>query len=807
MKCKLCYYLLLLVTVSTLNVQLVYAYNGESHGSFSIKAADKSMPETEYLPAIGIQSLIDMLVGYSEETRTIETKSIRDWFKQGAKDEDLTRSKEFARYRNHFYDPINNEGYSYAILSGEPASDWALEQKQLPQSLADTVSPKWALKSNEFPNQEFSFQDAVDYLYQAMTLPTPQEREEYLAKTFYALGHVLHLVQDMASMPHVRGDSHGGYIVFGAVSLYETYTEQVFKQREGQTQEQSQQDPSVYNKLPDKEVLLSLPYPKVVFPRAYDFWTTEDDKGLADFTNRNFVSQGTNFDTADYPNPVPKTNQKGEVVKTTYTIQQLYQHVGQSVPDVWVEEGGPDDLGGYIGKLGEYQGRPATVDFVSNTIEDNYSGDVVENPRASGFSIFNADLDNYLVCEDHALNEKEVCREGKYSLNRFTFDAAHQFLIPRAVAYSAGLLDYFFRGKLEINLPEDGVYAIVDHAVVNQIGDGFKRVKMKVKNMTPDIDGVPQNMMDGEIVLVARYHEDECYEPDLTGGHASETARWNGCKSKWERNRWNNSSGNFNTTNLPPSWKREEKVTTSFKKTLSLNAGEETHIIFNFANPIPLNAIDLTFQVVYKGQLGNDEATVVAYKDISEPTFFSAINMRDHTLIDGIIYPDEVVATTPSLFERLEEHGIDITATPYNNINLRFGDTYNPYISPIVTTTVLFPGTYLRVAFLSNKEKTNVFYRDERYVRYPSAYFRRIVKPQEEQFQGIWVNYPIERCSNGNTACFNYIGKFRNTHYKSLLLLYSYHEELSPGGSVSDYSKVVPFQPEDLAPKPVFINF
>lgn len=39
-------------------------------------------------------------------------------------------------------------------------------------------------------------------------------------------------------------------------------------------------------------------------------------------------------------------------------------------------------------------------------------------------------------------------------------------LAPRAVAYSAGLIDYFFRGRMEIAPPDDDVYAILDHAAL-----------------------------------------------------------------------------------------------------------------------------------------------------------------------------------------------------------------------------------------------------------------------------------------------------------------------------------------------------
>jgi len=37
-----------------------------------------------------------------------------------------------------------------------------------------------------------------------------------------------------------------------------------------------------------------------------------------------------------------------------------------------------------------------------------------------------------------------------YMLTRYNYDAMASLLIPRAVAYSAGLIDYFFRGKIEV---------------------------------------------------------------------------------------------------------------------------------------------------------------------------------------------------------------------------------------------------------------------------------------------------------------------------------------------------------------------
>jgi hypothetical protein len=106
------------------------------------------------------------------------------------------------------------------------------------------------------------------------------------------------------------------------------------------------------------------------------------------------------------------------------------------------------------------------------------------------------------------------------------YDAAADLLLPRAVAYSAGLIDYFFRGRLEISLPDEGVYGAVDHSVENQPDtNGFRKIKLKVRNVTPPV--IPtagpqkdQNIaqdMSGTVIAVVKYHENTCYQADLSG--------------------------------------------------------------------------------------------------------------------------------------------------------------------------------------------------------------------------------------------------------------------------------------------------
>lgn len=50
----------------------------------------------------------------------------------------------------------------------------------------------------------------------------------------------------------------------------------------------------------------------------------------------------------------------------------------------------------------------------------------------------------------------------------FNFNETLQFLIPRAVAYSTGLLDHFFRGKLEtqdVGFTDAGISLRVKNAI------------------------------------------------------------------------------------------------------------------------------------------------------------------------------------------------------------------------------------------------------------------------------------------------------------------------------------------------------
>ena len=342
------------------------------------------------------------------------------------------------------------------------------------------------------------------------------------------------------------------------------------------------------------------------FTTPRQFWTSTagngtGGNGIAEYTNRGFFSAGTLFSSPALPSP---------------TLYSLVKGLLLDIADVCAEAEAaerppcPPDLSGKI-------------TFFANTVTDSLRpSETRDNPRAASYSLFDQDL--------------EKRGEGPiFALNRFNFDAAHEFLIPRAVAYSAGLINYFFRGKMEISLPDEGVYGVVDHSVEKaKDTDGFRTIKLKLRNVTPG--GVDpetgQTMVEpvgtpGKLRAVAKFHRNRCHQPDLSGEYGTgdeNNARindWKQCRSEHE----------------------DIVVSEETDVPAGVNADAQP-VTFLFPTPIPINATDLYLQVVYRGPLGEEnDAVVVATKDITEPDFqIGSYNTMEQYLWGGLpfgLYP------------------------------------------------------------------------------------------------------------------------------------------------------------------------
>lgn len=575
-----------------------------------------------------------------DNVRLLPTKAkytIAQLIGEGAFDEDQGWSS-----LNHFYDPLLDRP-----LTPSPVSSWR--------------SWEWMVEPNgPIFRQDRSLRDARDYFYQALTFNegSPQEADAERGTNwgllFLSLGGAAHHMQDMAQPQHVRNDQHcDRWYCFHKEnpSLYELYT----VNRAG--------------KVDALAATASPMYPgSTEFTQLRHFWFNHSETypGIAEFTNRHFVSQGTNFtldedqvNTGTYPEPRPGP-------ATDYPVTQLFANAGES-PDPAIvalcEESDP--------------ALDCTMTMYSTALSE----------KASTLSIFDQDLKprGLTVTYTSGAMGPGYTTERLFSLNRFNFDDAHQTLIPQAVAYSAGLINFFFRGSLRIDPPALGAYAVADHATAQ----GFDTVKAKITNTTPN-----EAMNGGTLVAIAKFHRNGCYQADLSGEFTQDDA------------------GNL-ITPCPDYRSAEEHIVTSAKQSLTLASGEQQELSFTFGGPIPMDATDLYLQVVYRGILGDEsDGMAVGTADLAEPTFLAIMNGTDvFYLLDTFYYYDHIIN--------------NITQWPYNIIDSDRNGAYNAppdvdvrggtidnevYLDDarIATIGSLPEGRFARLALLVNPPAFNV---------------------------------------------------------------------------------------------------
>ncbi|MFQ5804255.1 MAG: hypothetical protein ACE5JQ_15300, partial [Candidatus Methylomirabilales bacterium] len=258
--------------------------------------------------------------------------------------------------------------------------------------------------------QDWSWSQVRRYYYDALTSSTRTERERAFAKTFRGLGHLIHLVQDAASPAHTRNDPHAGFNYENLVLAVQQTEAGVFQ---GFLTNPQKPDPG-WQTLPS-DPLAPIPIARVIDTDRYDRTnpgvTTQALIGLSEYTNANFFSEDTTFNQnlvppANFPFPARTSVQVG-----THQIELRKDDGTREVVNRLYYDKVADGDVGY---------RLATVGFLRDYIQR-----------------FNLD--------PNRLDERPALDESVYR------DYAAK-LLPRAVGYSAGLLDYFFRGRLEVDL-------------------------------------------------------------------------------------------------------------------------------------------------------------------------------------------------------------------------------------------------------------------------------------------------------------------------------------------------------------------
>ena len=340
-----------------------------------------------------------------------ETATVLQWLRIGGASEDFP----MCRASNHFHNPL--KPFTSSRVTDEPLIDVFCPDFQPVRSNVvwgtGFVSPTERGPATENP---FDWDASRRAYWDALTLALPPDREAALARTFETLGHVMHVVQDLAVPAHVRNDFRA-HLTNLRPSLHRLTEESV--ERYVRTH------PSIVDNAAATPV-------DIVGRRVTRFWDTDQytganpspdtAQGLAEYTNANFVSLDTvltedlgSRDPYFFPYPrLSSTNAEALFGKDAAVVRFVRAEDGRT------------DTGLYLDKVRDGE-------TITNFLRAGYlTGDLIDRAPPGTPRRLVLQLDD----EVH----------GSYAAK----------LVPMALGYSKALLDYFFRGKLDVDLLDAG---------------------------------------------------------------------------------------------------------------------------------------------------------------------------------------------------------------------------------------------------------------------------------------------------------------------------------------------------------------
>ncbi len=255
----------------------------------------------------------------------------------------------------------------------------------------------WGQDRGQVLGGKHSWHDARAAFLRALAAGTDSERQQAYAETFQSLGHLIHLVQDAASPAHTRNDSHITFLGIGDPDGFHAWAEKKDNLRTILDIPSKAADRSVLA-LPSNP-LAPVPIARIVDTERYRQTGIPEagvNIGIAEYSNANFFSDDTIF--------------------SDFTLPR----------DSSVELGAPETEP----KTGELR---------------RYLRKVREGETGYRLAVPSALFDNL---QDALTNQEK-------GLDDLVFQDYGRLLFPRAIGYSAGLLDYFFRGRLDVDLVDD----------------------------------------------------------------------------------------------------------------------------------------------------------------------------------------------------------------------------------------------------------------------------------------------------------------------------------------------------------------
>ncbi|HEY9060909.1 MAG TPA: hypothetical protein VIO64_10480, partial [Pseudobacteroides sp.] len=408
----------------------VFSYNDTTtHKDITKTSIDKFEEINDYFKSI---------LGFKEgSNEPVNETTITKLIQEGSTNEDHRN-----RAYNHFYNPLNGEGLDdypfplFRLYGGKSSNCGSLYKYTGIPALG------WALGSgyrscgagyfDEDNYNGYSWIKARESYYNSFFYP--ELRDYYLISFFEQFGRVLHMLEDMSVPAHVRNDMLGhltpkglnyikdhwdvlkelsivDFVKHNASNNYENWVEINKKQSDIIAYKDSTEHPLVIPKFATPQQYWDNDVYNSSNPNPEDTLATDSEKGagLSEYTNANFVSTKTIFS-----NNNPESEKKRFPYPRTSSMDREYP--------------------AFISRIQAEDGKYDNIPLL-NKVRD---GEIVDK----GFIGV-----KYLA---YPLKSEAIHSERVYFFNPAVHSNYADILIPKTIAYTAGLIDYFFRGRMGI---------------------------------------------------------------------------------------------------------------------------------------------------------------------------------------------------------------------------------------------------------------------------------------------------------------------------------------------------------------------
>ncbi len=457
------------------------------------------------------------------------------------------------RSLNHFHDPTKPLAQAGLkdTFSGMSAIVWA----QDPADQANTTGGNW------------SWQMVRDHEYNYLTSLSTTEEEANLARMLKGLGYQMHLLQDMSQPNHVRNDTHiSDGMGYKTKNGFETWAKDKPKAEIVSILSSA----AAQRIISSVSVALTSPYESGLSPVARLFDTRDNlivdqnvppqippyivpstsfSQGLAEYTNTNYFSEDSFFAAERFPVGEPHYFPFPQKAET-----DLQQFIDNNLPTIPI------------------------FDF-----NKTYQSFVIGKKTTRGEPL------NCLAKPDwNTADLYRVLGEGRFFYGSFIQDEncyqeQASNLLPRAVGYSAAMLDYFFRGDLTATVPVD-------------TPPTASKIRLNIHNSTPS----GETMDGGSIELIAIFRQ---YS---TNGTATSGVLIP------------NTDFQFRKYTVLGCTRSDPKC--------AIDKSDNTFDFYPIGDPIPPLASDISLVIVYRGTLGKEQ-DAVAFTELSLGRLGGDINL------------------------------------------------------------------------------------------------------------------------------------------------------------------------------------